>query len=351
MPAKMNAGKRTLSSTASETSTNNSILETSVFENSDHKQSKTKLKQNKPDPKKQKTMTTFVTSTPNENCDISGLSIEKRLDEICNKLSHVLTKDDSAFIKDIIKETVEQLKDKLLGNVIRRIEILESDVFEHKREIDLLKQESAAKNKQIEVLKTENETLQRAKNGDSISHDEFANNTEQYSRRNNLRIAGVPEDQDRQSSVSVTNKIVSLVNTHLGISIEPHDIDIAHRLGKFSPNKNRPVIVRFVRRQIKIDILRKAKLFKGSGIFVNEDLTKLNAEVLASVRLKQPSAVDKTWSFEGKIFALFKGNEHAIQIKFADFKDWLEKPWPKKSYSECVETPACATNRKSSNKS
>ncbi|KAH3719476.1 hypothetical protein DPMN_062313 [Dreissena polymorpha] len=141
-------------------------------------------------------MTTFVTSAPNENCDISGLSIEKRLDEICNKLSHVLTKDDSAFIKDIIKETVEQLKDKLLGNVIRRIEILESDVFEHKREIDLLKQESAAKNKQIEVLKTENETLQRAKNDDSISHDEFANNTEQYSGRNNLRIAGVPEDQD-----------------------------------------------------------------------------------------------------------------------------------------------------------
>ncbi|KAH3855846.1 hypothetical protein DPMN_098416 [Dreissena polymorpha] len=134
----MNAGKRTLSCTASETSTNNSILETSVFENSDHKQSKTKLKQNKSDPKKQKTMTTFVTSTPNENCDISGLSIDKRLDEICNKLSHVLTKDDSAFIKDIIKETVEQLKDKLLGNLIRRIEILESDVFEHKREIDLL---------------------------------------------------------------------------------------------------------------------------------------------------------------------------------------------------------------------
>ncbi|KAH3793891.1 hypothetical protein DPMN_147415 [Dreissena polymorpha] len=100
-----------------------------------------------------------------------------------------------------------------------------------------------------------------------------------------------------------------------------------------------------------MDILRKAKLCKGSGIFVNEDLTKLNAEVLASVRLKQPRAVEKTWSFEGKIFALLKGNEHATQIKFSDFKNWLEKPWPKKSYSECVETPASATNRISSNKS
>ena len=54
-------------------------------------------------------MTTFVTNAQNENGDISGLSIEKRLEEISHKLSHVLTKDDSAFIKEIIKETVEQL--------------------------------------------------------------------------------------------------------------------------------------------------------------------------------------------------------------------------------------------------
>ncbi|KAH3810300.1 hypothetical protein DPMN_138690, partial [Dreissena polymorpha] len=118
----------------------------------------------------------------------------------------------NAFIKEIIKETFEQLKDKLLGNVIRRIEILESDVFEHKREIDLLKQESAAKkNKQIEELKTENEALQRTKADDSISHDEFANNTEQYSRRNNLRIAGVPEDK---GAVSYNNvRSISIPST------------------------------------------------------------------------------------------------------------------------------------------
>ncbi|KAH3870369.1 hypothetical protein DPMN_033553 [Dreissena polymorpha] len=99
------------------------------------------------------------------------------------------------------------------------------------------------------------------------------------------------------------------------MSIVPNEIGITHRLGQFKPNSIRPVIVIFVRRQTKIDILRKTKLFNGSGIFVNEDLTKLNAEVLASVRLKHPSAVEKSWSFEGKIFALFKENQHATQIK------------------------------------
>ena len=108
--------------------------------------------------------------------------------------------------------------------------------------------------------------------------------------------------------------------------------------------------MKFVRRQTKIDILRKAKAFKGSSIFANEDLTKLNAEVLASVRLKQPSDVEKAWSFDGKIFALFKGNQHATQIKYPDFKNWLEKPWPKKSYSESAENPARALTRMASNK-
>ncbi|KAH3792269.1 hypothetical protein DPMN_145760 [Dreissena polymorpha] len=90
-------------------------------------------------------MTTFVTNSQNENRDASGSSIEKRLEEISNKLSNVLTKDDSTFIKEIISETVEQLKDNLLGNVIRRIEILESDVFDQKREIEMLKKENETK--------------------------------------------------------------------------------------------------------------------------------------------------------------------------------------------------------------
>ncbi|KAH3891771.1 hypothetical protein DPMN_015879 [Dreissena polymorpha] len=151
----MNTGKRTCSSTASETSSNTSLLETSVFEKSDlsaknSSQAKNKTK-SKPDSKKQKTMTTFVKNTQQDVRD-SDITIEKRLDEISGKLSRVLTKDDSTFIKEMIKETVEQLKEKLLGNVLRRIEILESDSFEPKREIEMLKNENLTKTKQIEEL-------------------------------------------------------------------------------------------------------------------------------------------------------------------------------------------------------
>ncbi|KAH3700361.1 hypothetical protein DPMN_075337 [Dreissena polymorpha] len=137
---------------------------------------------------------------------------------------------------------------------------------------------------------------------------------------------------------------VNHVNKHLGTVIEPNGIDIAHRPGKFKPNINRRVIVRFVRRETKIYIMRKATLVKGSGIFVKEDLTKLNVEVLASLRLKRRSVVERSWSFEGKICALFKGNQQTTHIKYSEYKLWLEKPWPKKSYSESVETPVNTEN-------
>ncbi|KAH3825927.1 hypothetical protein DPMN_127814 [Dreissena polymorpha] len=66
-----------------------------------------------------------------------------------------------------------------------------------------------------------------------------------------------------------------MMSQHLDIHLECRGIDVSHRLGKYTPNKDRPVIVKFVRRQTKIDVMKRAKLLKGTGIYINED-----AEVL-----------------------------------------------------------------------
>ncbi|KAH3768453.1 hypothetical protein DPMN_169666 [Dreissena polymorpha] len=99
--------------------------------------------------------------------------------------------------------------------------------------------------------------------------------------------------------------------------------------GKYHREKIRPVIVRFIRRKSKSDVMRNAKLLKGSGIFLNEDLTKLNAEVLASVRHKDPETVERAWSFDGKLYARFRGKERSEIIDYEHFPTWLNKPWPK----------------------
>ncbi|KAH3827717.1 hypothetical protein DPMN_129658 [Dreissena polymorpha] len=38
----------------------------------------------------------------------------------------------------------------------------------------------------------------------------------------------------------------------------------------------------------------------------------------------------------GKIYALFKGNQHDTQVAYVDYKSWFTKPWPRKSYSDSL---------------
>ncbi|KAH3870834.1 hypothetical protein DPMN_034025 [Dreissena polymorpha] len=91
--------------------------------------------------------------------------------------------------------------------------------------------------------------------------------------------------------MAVADETVLMLNQKLGTHIETWDIDVALCHGKYAQHKCRPVIVKFVRRQTKIEIMKRAKLLTGTGIFINEDLTKINTEVLASLRLKEPELV------------------------------------------------------------
>ncbi|KAH3897497.1 hypothetical protein DPMN_021685 [Dreissena polymorpha] len=122
-----------------------------------------------------------------------------------------------------------------------------------------------------------------------------------------------------------------MMSQHLDSHLECKDIDVSHRLGKYFPNKNRPVIVKFVRRRKKIDVMKRAKLLKGSGIYIIEDLTKKNAEVIASLRLKETGCVERAWSYEGKLFVRYRVSERNEQIHFNHYQSWLSKPWQSKN--------------------
>ena len=190
-----------------------------------------------------------------------------------------------------------------MSSVVKRLEIIECNIFDQTKEIESLHCQIHSKDKELQDLKT------KLKDSEKRTA-EILNEHEQYSRRNNLRITGLQGDEEFQSSIALTEQVSSLLSSKLGLRVEKEDIDIAHRIGKHHREKIRPVIVRFIRRQTKSDVMRNAKLLKGSGIFLNEDLTKLNAEVLASVRVKDPETVERAWSFDGKLYARFRGKEH-----------------------------------------
>ena len=114
----------------------------------------------------------------------------------------------------------------------------------------------------------------------------------------------------------------------MGLEISAYDIDVAHRLGNYQDQKIRPVIVKFVSRQTKFNVMKNTKKLKGTTLSVNEDLTNLNHKVLSSMRLKDKTKVVKAWSYEGKLFFKNKEDKTAV-VTYPDYQAWLDLPWPK----------------------
>ena len=116
----------------------------------------------------------------------------------------------------------------------------------------------------------------------------------------------------------------------MGLDLSMYDIDIAHRLGRYDENKIRPMIVKFVSRQTKYNVMRNTKHLRGTKLSVNEDLTRLNQQdfVLSSVRLKSKDKVVKAWSFEGKLYLKDKKDKTEV-VTYSKYQMWLDLPWPK----------------------
>ena len=137
---------------------------------------------------------------------------------------------------------------------------------------------------------------------------------EQYSRRETVRIFGIPEggaareEGGEMAEADPGGREADLepkVFADSGATIRPEDISTIHRTGQRRRGGNRPVFVRFVSRKKKVEVMRAKKNLKGKQgyqrVFINEDLTALRAKLLRYV--KDLPTVEKAWTSEGKIWA------------------------------------------------
>ena len=286
---------------------------------------------NKQSKKKSKIVTSLE---PQTSASMSDLDLKKQLNEINKKLSNVITKDDDS-IKNMIRETFLLMKTELLESVSHRIDILEGKLFDKEEENSKLKEK-------LELLENENEIIKTAQNQaklddktDQEKIKEQINNLEQYGRRNNLRIDGIAEDYP-ETAEQTGRKLAECLNATIqDLNIRRCDIDIAHRIGKRNNNNQRPrqIIVKFVSRMTRDAVWQGKKLLTRLRVFVNEDLTQLNAHVMTCIRKKLPDEVETSWSNNGRLYFKNKsGSDH--EVKYKDYKDWLKMNWPEKLSDE-----------------
>lgn len=256
----------------------------------------------------------------------SSIEMTRQLSEINKKLSNVITKDDG-FLRELIREMFQQMKDEFLKSVSHRIDILEGKLFEKEEENDRLRNAIAGLNKEIDSQKSENLKLLEQLERNSVAADERINDLEQYGRRNNIRINGIPEAGE-ESPEKTSKVVIETLNRYIeNLDLKREEIDIAHRLGKKKEGRHRQIILKFQSRMKRDTVLNNRKVFKGSDIFVNEDLTRINQQVLACVRKKMTDEVERAWTRNGRVFYKTK-TDTVLEVKYKEFQHWIDLPWP-----------------------
>ena len=84
--------------------------------------------------------------------------------------------------------------------------------------------------------------------------------------------------------------------------ITPEHLDAVHRIGEKREGRTRPIIVHFVSRETRLEVLRKRRKLKGSDpkVVIVEDLTRSNYQLF--LRASEHPGTLRAWSKDGKIF-------------------------------------------------
>ena len=155
------------------------------------------------------------------------------------------------------------------------------------------------------------------------------NKLEQYTRRNNIEIQGIPPQIPDEK---LEEKVIEVFGA-MNIAITKNDVEDCHRLGKSSEN----TIARFVNRKhcnailskkFETSKIDKSKLGFESNVklYVSENLTPYNQHLASKCReLKRAGVIHSSWSSKGIIKLRRTANERPIP---ADHEDRIAALYP-----------------------
>ena len=236
------------------------------------------------------------------------------------------------FNKDLMKEvTLEmiywEMKDMKSQIANSQKDILLKMSTENKamkKEIEDLKKDIKTKADIIEQLRTDLDYIGCCKT-DKDEFIEFERDTgelQQYIRRNNIEIAGIPDSVGQNE---LEKKVIEIAKA-VDIDVTENDIEACHRLQSRNRQKGpKRTIVRFVNRKFAEKLLKKGKMFKdrkivekaklSNIIYINNNLCSYYRYLWGKVKgLYDRNAIDSFWVFNGR-----------INIRFADNPDEVMK--------------------------
>lgn len=236
--------------------------------------------------------------------------------KMCRSANTSSTEDNNACSNELIKvlqefksQVFEELKSTRteINDLTGAMQFMSNKMDESTKLMKDIKDELAAVKKENEHLRNMNVTL----NTEVTSLKDRVRTLEQYSRKNNVEVSGIPETP-REDVIG----LVKDVGKALGVEIQESDISTAHRVPSYRKDRPSPLIVQFSRRVTRDTFLSKFKAkngltarqintsFPAQTVYINEHLSPENKIFLSKLKLKcKEIGYQYAWCKEGKFFA------------------------------------------------
>ena len=128
---------------------------------------------------------------------------------------------------------------------------------------------------------------------------------EQYTRRMNIRIFGIPETNKQEKTDELVKQFCK---NELDVELKSEDISRSHRVGRVSlatAHRQRPIIVRLTWHNKKVEILKRRRQLRinKKPFSVQEDLTETCRSILNYLRDRDiGDVVSKAWTIDRVVF-------------------------------------------------
>lgn len=230
---------------------------------------------------------------------VSSVDVLKYLKEMREE-----NKNQIKHLEDELGKSVDSCHDKI-ADLIKIIEEQSKTLKDYEKNFETLKQENVDLNLKVIHLESKVDEL------------------EQYSRTNCLEINGIPEEKSENMI-----ELVKKIGNFLEVPLSEDDVDVCHRLGVNQEERHRGIIIKFVRRSMKEEFIRKRKIKRNFNshdigftdrpnnvIYINESLSQPRRRILNEARaLKKDKQYSFVWVKNGRIFLRKSEGDKAIVL-------------------------------------
>ena len=222
-------------------------------------------------------------------------------------------------VNTITEDEVEEIKKSLnfMSEEISNISKQQKLILSLMDEIKELQKQNAEKDKKITTLECRVADLEQYTRLNDIIVSGLETKPRSYARA--ARAVGEPTEPDLDS---LELQVVNFFDSK-GIKVDSRDIEACHPLPTKNKSMKPAIIIRFVNRKKKTEMIKQGKKLRGTNVYLNDHLTKKNADIARQARImRKQGLIQSTWTYNCKV--IIKLNGPPEEAKILTIKDITE---------------------------